>query len=65
MIATYPLRSSPSATTGKSAVLQQYCSKAIKAAGIGSKADKPQQTTTGPPDSEDDNYHLGRLIYML
>jgi hypothetical protein len=65
MIATYPLSNTPLATADKSAALQRLCSKAIKAAGIGAKSDKPQLTTSGPPESEDENYHLGRLIYML
>lgn len=65
MIATYPLSKNLLGISGKPRVFRQTCSKAKKTAVIATQSDQQQQTPTAPPECEDGDYHLGRLIYTL
>jgi hypothetical protein len=65
MFATYPLHNAFYRTSGKKADPQQSHNKSKDTDNGGLDSDQAPKTACGPPETEEDNYHLGRLIYML
>jgi hypothetical protein len=65
MIATYPLSNAFLRISNKTADSRKSHSNAKDADAIGLDPDQTHPTAFGSPDAEDDNYHLGKLIYML
>ena len=65
MIATYPTNSAFLKNSDRSADLQQSRRKAKEAVAAGLDCDQTPGTAFGFPEDENDDYHLGRLIYTL
>ena len=65
MIATYPLRGAFLRRPRKWPDLRQCRRKAEGADADGPDSDQMRKTATGAPETGNDNYHLGRMIYKL
>ena len=65
MLATCPLHNAFYWTSGKNPDPQQSHNNFKDTVNGGPDSDKPSKTACGPPETDEDDYHLGRLIYML
>jgi hypothetical protein len=65
MIATYPMDNAFLKDTNKAADPGRSGKKAKKAFETGLGRRRIHRDASGFPEDEDDNYHLGRLIYTL
>lgn len=65
MIATCPMDSPFLNKSDRAADLRKSQKKDKEARAAGSDCNRTHRTAFGSPEGEDDNYHLGRLIYTL
>jgi len=65
MIAAYPLCNAFFKTSGKKLDPQQSQHKLKEDNNSGLDFDQAPLDAFGSPEGEEDNYHLGRTIYML
>ena len=65
MTATYPLNNPFLNIPGNTADPRTFARKSIESKNSGLNLDQKARKSDGPADTEEDSYHLGRLIYTL